>query len=272
MPSPFENALIGLAAADQVVVRQAFFNWAPDADSQQAKENIEQETALAPSDFIGLLSVFHRSLSAGSSVKDAWRDACRSHQFKGNILPSPHCPVLLGRVKNLEDHADDISVASRKGGARGGLTKEEARKFLLKHAGGTGLGIFEARLRNAVLGRYVVWATFHEADSSLPPFDQLPTTHQGVCTALGLGHVTPADRLILLTWSHADSGSPPLHRPTVADAGEYAYYHPHPDAARLWGQTEPLPPNAGGLSGQPELVLHPLTGHGLRLPFLIYHV
>ena len=76
---------------------------------------------------------------------------------------------------------------------------------------------FDLFLRESWLGNYLVWATFNPDDPRADPFARLPSTHQGIRTALGLGHCTPSDTLIVLVWNHADSGSPPLHRPTVAD-------------------------------------------------------
>jgi hypothetical protein len=84
---------------------------------------------------------------------------------------------------------------------------------------------------------------------------------------LGLGSADAS--LILLVWSHTGCGSPPLHRPTVADAEDYPYYRPHSDAARPWGFTHPLPPNPDALQPQPELVMPEITSRGLRLPFRV---
>ena len=101
------------------------------------------------------------------------------------------------------------------------------------------------------------------------PFDRLPNSRDGIRTALGLGHVTTGDTLIVLVWNHVDSGSPPLHRPTVADAEDYPYYRPRPEADAPWGLTEPLPPNPDGIQPQPEVVMPETTSQGLRLPFRV---
>ena len=95
----------------------------------------------------------------------------------------------------------------------------------------------EAFLYDANLGKqdssginYIVWATFNAADSRNSPFQRLPKTRLGIRTALGLGHLRDDESLILLFWNHANSGSPPLHRPTVADAETYEFYRPWADA------------------------------------------
>jgi hypothetical protein len=121
----------------------------------------------------------------------------------------------------------------------------------------------------APLGKHIVWATFDSAHNDADPFERLPTTHAGICTALGLGHATPDDTLIVLVWSHVDSGSPPLHRPTVADAENYPYYRPCAEADALWGLTEPLSPNPDGLLPQAEVVMPKISSQGLRLPFRV---
>ena len=122
-------------------------------------------------------------------------------------------------------------------------------------------------MRLAPLGNYLVWATFNANNPATDPFNHLPTSHGGICTALGLGWANAI--LILLVWSHAGSGSPSLHRPTVADAEVYPFYRPHRDASAPWGFTCPLPPNPGGLQPQPELVMPETTSQGLRLPFRV---
>ena len=122
-------------------------------------------------------------------------------------------------------------------------------------------------MRAAPLGNFVIWATFNPDDSTHSPFGRLPFSHAAICTALALGDADAS--LVLLAWGHADSGSPPLHRPTVADAGLSQYYRPHPEPTCLWGFTHPLPPNPESLQPQPELVMPEIDSRGLRLPFRV---
>lgn len=232
----------------------------------QVSRNIADETALAIADFMSLLNQFVVRLASGEPPRRAWVEACRTHKRKGCTIHDADCPEILGRAKGLDDHAAAIARASR-----GDLTKEQARKLLLKYSGSVDLGGFETFLREAALGSYLVWATFDPADFRVNPFDRLPRTHHGICTALGLGHFTPSDILIVLVWGHADSGSPPLHRPTVADAEDYPYYRPRPEVDARWGLTEPLSPNPDKLSPQPEVVIPETTSRGLRLPFQVVH-
>lgn len=213
---------------------------------------------------MSLLNLFAAQLA--SRNPDSWRTACHAHQLRGRRIPDADCPEILGRAKDLGDHAAAIANASR---GRGDITKEEARKLLLKHSGSLGPLGFDLFLREAPLGNYLVWATFNPDDPRVDPFARLPNTHQGIRTALGLEHRTPGDALIILVWKHADSGSPPLHRPTVADAETYPYYRPRPDADARWGLTEPLPPNPDGLLPQPEVVMPETTSQGLQLPFRV---
>jgi hypothetical protein len=69
--------------------------------------------------------------------------------------------------------------------------------------------------------------------------------------------------------NHADSGSPPLRRPTVADAEDYPYYRPRADPDAPWGLTEPLPVNPDALPPQPEVVMSETNSKGLLLPFRV---
>ena len=101
------------------------------------------------------------------------------------------------------------------------------------------------------------------------PFNRLPAARAGICTALGLGHAVSNEALVLLIWNHADSGSPPLHRPTIADAEVYPYYRPCPDAGALWGLTQPLQPNPDGHRPRSEVVMPETPSRGLRLPFRV---
>jgi hypothetical protein len=258
--SAYQQALANLIDDARKAVEDAF-----TALLSQVSQNVANETALSTADFASLLNLFAAQL-ASRGPEASWKTACYAHQLKGRRIPDADCPVILGRAKGLEDHAAAIANASR---GHGDLTKEEARNLLLKHSGSLGPLGFETFLREAPLGDYMVWATFNPDDPRVDPFARLPSTHQGICTALGLGHYTPSDTLIILVWKHADSGSPPLHRPTVADAETYPYYRPRPDADARWGLTEPLPPNPDGLLPQPEVVMPETTSQGLQLPFRV---
>ena len=245
-------------------VELAFTGWSADVKLGRVSQNVAGETALDTTRFTSLLKAFAAQLASGKKPVDAWLTACRAHKLQGREIPTADCPAILGRAKGLDDHAVSIARASR-----GAMTSSEAKKLLLKNSGtlrATGLETF---MRDALLGNHIVWATFDLADFLADPFVRLPKSHDGICTALGLGHFTAGDALIVLAWSHVDSGSPPLHRPTVADAEDYPYYRPRPEADAPWGLTEPLPPNPDGLVPQPEVVMPKTTGQGLRLPFRV---
>jgi hypothetical protein len=264
--SAYQQALAGLRTDATLVVVGTLDAWSPDATLGQVSQNVANETALATADFTSLLDSFAVRLATGETPVAAWLTACRAHKLKGRPIPAADCPAILGRVRNLEDHAKSIAKAS---GLL--LTSEEAKKQLLKYSGSLfpiGLDPF---LREALLGNYLVWAIFDSADPNANPFDRLPPSRGGICTALGLGHLTAEDTLIVLVWDHADSGSPPLHRPTVADAEDSRSYRPRPEADAPWGLTEPLLPNPDGLRPQPEVVMQETTSKGLRLPFRVVH-
>jgi hypothetical protein len=264
--SAYQQVLAGLEADARQAVEDAFAACSADVVYGRVSRNVADETAFVIDDFTSLLNVFAARLAGGETILDAWLKACRAHKLKGRLMPDAACPVVLGRTKGLEDHAAAIAKASR---GRGDLTREQARKLLLKYSGSLSPLGFETFLREAPLGNYFVWATFNSDDPHVDPFARLPSTHQGICTALGLGHYTLSDTLIVLVWKHAGSGSPPLHRPTVADAENYPYYRPRPDADAHWGLTEPLPPNPDGLLPQPEVIMPETTSQGLQLPFRV---
>ncbi len=265
MASPYDTAFATLALPCQRAVETILLAWSAKADMFQVVRNVEGETALGHTDFSSFLARFGNETIAGNTPEDSWFTACRAHKKRGREIPPTNLPVLLGRAKGLDDHA--AAIADSSGGM---LLADEAKKHLLKHANKSDVGTFDGYLRAAPLGKHdMVWATFHEANSNENPFNFLPNTHTGICTALGLGDFPEA--MIVLIWNHAASGSPALHRPTIADAEAYRYYRPNPNAASLWGLTEPLPPNLDGLHPQPELVLSDPTSIGLQLPFLVFH-
>lgn len=259
-----QKALDDLDPDSRRAVEDTFLAWSGDAVLGQVSQNVGDETALAAGDFLSLLTAFATELSNGNSAQISWVSACRNHKLRGRQIPNVQCPTILGRAKSLEEHAKSVAKASS-----GSLTQQEAKKHLLKHAGSPNPSSFEPFLRAAALGNYIVWATFNSDDPHANPFDRLPNTRVGVCTALGLGGAIFNETLVLLVWNHADSGFPPLHRPTVADAEDYPYYRPCADADALWGLTGPLQPNPGGLQPQPEVVMPETPSRGLRLPFRV---
>lgn len=262
--SLYQQALDRLAPAARVAVTDAFRTWSGDVAFAQVSRNVAAETAIVLEAFAAFLDSFATHLANGDAPDRCWITACRGHNLKGRQVPVADCPVALGRVRSLDDHAKSVAKASS-----GGLTQQEAKKQLLKHSGSLDPLGFEPFLRGAPLGNYYVWATFNPGDSSVDPFDRLPKSHFGICTALGLGGQTLNETLIVLVWNHVDTGSPALHRPTVADAGDYPYYRPRADADALWGLTEPLSPNPDALEPQPEIIMREATSQGLALPFRI---
>jgi len=212
--SKFQQALETLAPDSKRAVKDVFVAWSRDAALAQISRNVAGETALAVADFVNLLTSFAAALAKGNPAQESWMSACHDHKLMGRQVPKSHSPAILGRARCLEEHARSVAKASF-----GSLTPHEAKMHLLKHSGSLNPTGFEAFLRAAALGNQVVWATFDSDAPRADPFDRLPNTRAGICTALGLGGGMSNQTLVLLVWNHADSGSPPLHRPTVADAG-----------------------------------------------------
>ncbi len=262
--SEFQQALADLNPDTLRVIEPALEAWSKDAKLGQVRQNLADETALPAADFTSLLNSFATQIADGETPVAAWQTACRAHKFKGRQIPTADCPVILGRVRTLDDHAGAIAKASGRL-----LTRKEAKNQLLKNSGSPHpIGLYPF-LRDALLGNYLVWAVFDATDTKASPFERLPQTRAGICTALGLGHITADDTVIVLVWNHVDAGSPPLHRPTVADAEDYPHYRPRPEADAPWGLTRPLPPNPDKLQPQPEVVMPETTSKGLRLPFRV---
>jgi len=179
----YEQALAGLVANFNQAVEGVFGQWAADARLAQVVRNIKGETALATVDFTSLLSSFAAQLAAGNSPLDSWLTACRTHKRKGRQIPDADCPVVLGRAKGLDDHATSVAKTSNRA-----LTSAEAKKLLLKYSGSLNPMGLERFLRETPLGKYnLVWATFDSSNPNANPFDRLPVSHAGICTALALG-------------------------------------------------------------------------------------
>jgi hypothetical protein len=255
----YRQALERLSLAAQEAVRVALA--AMDA---QVRSNVEHETALAPIDFVSLLTQFSTELGTGESPRTSWERACRAHQLKGRALAGAQCPVTLGRVKGLQAHAKDIADASD-----GEYEVEEAERLLRKHKGKPQAIGFEVFLRAAVLGDFTIWATFDPANTAKNPFVHLPQTRAGICAALGLGHFGMDEAIVVLACDYLGSGSPSLYRPTIADAETNPYFQPYSDPDAPHGWTRPLP-HTPPLPAQPEFVLSSTVCTGLTLPFQVF--
>ncbi len=229
----------------------------------QLQINIGNETALAINDFVVLLQQFDAELIANpaESAQFSWTKACRAHPLKGNIVPEPHWPIVLGRWKTLESHARHIANIPD-----AGFGAAEAEELLRKHAKSASLPDLIDLLQDAVLGDYTLWATFDPTDSKKSPFLRLPQTHAGICAALAVEYKVA---MVALTWNHQKSGAPPLHRPTIADAAENILFRPYHDPASHCGYTGQLA-HTPALEPQPELVLKKITCKGLILPYIIF--
>lgn len=271
MPSAsYQSAFSQLSPVIQELIANALPNLFSKQDPGRIQQNAEAETALSVDVLLSFLSSFAEQLQQHQPPENAWKIACYAHQFKGTQLSRERIPTTLGRVKALADHI--ASILKVPSALNGGMTKERIRKLLLKHMGSDQAPNLEPLLREALLGEYVIWATFNIADTKQNPFDSLPTDRTELCIALGLGMTLRAnDPIILLVWDHAASGAPELHRPTIADACDYTFFRPHHDPAHPWGMTEPLQPNAKKHMPQPEIVMRATTSQGLKMPYIILH-
>lgn len=229
--------------------------------------NIQSEVALSISDFAALLGDFAAEMTTDpANPETAWVTACRKHHFKGSLVPQP-LPHSLGRAAPIGGYAKIIS-----GSPTVSLTPDQCEALLRKIilAGGTP-NAREARLmRQARLGRYVIWAAFDGTDSSENPFNRIPKTTEAVRTALGLGECSETETLVLVCYrSTGVSGFIELFRPTIGEAGSYCWYCPNPDSSAPHGLTEPLSPNPTGLCPMPEVVHREINGDTLTFPLYL---
>lgn len=267
----YKSAFSTIDPTIQPLIEGALNGLYAQQNSGQIKKNVEAETALSAADFSSLLGSFAIQLQQGNLPENAWQTACRLHQFRGPRLSSILEPSTLGRVKGFSAHV--FSVSNTKEALAAGMTPERIKRLLLKYSGSDSVPNFEPLLRTALLGEYLIWATFDVSNNKRNPFDKLPKTRAGLCGALGLGvMLNNNEPLILLVWDHATSGTPPLHRPTIADACDYSFFRPYPNPTQAWGMTEPLQPNPENFMPQPEIVMPKTTSSGLKLPYLVLHV
>lgn len=235
-------------------------------ESGQIKANVQNEDGLKVELLRSLLQLFLEQLSIQTTRSAAWTAACRAFQLKGDEVPTHLVPSVLGRVKGLEAHAYSLNKAAE---AIGGLSISAAKKLLLKNAGNEAPLHFESLMRSSMIGDFTVWATFDENSPDRNPFDILPSSHQALCTSLGLGMFPVTETMLLLSWKHVDVGAPPIYRPTVADAEGYPYFRPSKNMAKAWGWTEPLAPNPNNLAPWPEVVMPAISCNGLTFPYSV---
>ena len=261
----FSAALGAVSPPSRARVEAQLGAWLGGSDGWvQVAGNVEQETALPIADFSALLEAFGQALVAGTPAPEAWTNACRGHQFRGAAMPSAARPGVLGRSMAIKSYADLVAAASGMT-----LTPVVAEKLLQQHAGRDPLPLrIDRLLRQTLVGRYVVWATFCAATPDANPFDVLSRATADILTAFGLGHINPSETLLLLAYRITlPPAGPPLHRPTIAEAVEFAFYRPWPDPSHPHGYTAPLPPNTAGLAPQPEIVHPQIVGAGLLVPY-----
>lgn len=264
MPSPgFVAARALLSAADQSAIDSQLAAWKAEStpsDRPQIAKNIQNETAISPDDFAKLLSRFVAELPSHSDPIVAWTTACGIHVFSGNAVEPTDRPQKLGRACKFDTHL-----------GRCGLTDAKLKSSITKYAGKTPISSLEKLLRKQNLGGSVIFATFNDTDSKGDPFGGLPRDRDAIRTALGLGfpnHGSP-DPYLLFIYTSDEPPALPLHRPTVADAGDSSYFRPGKTEVEKWGSTLPLKPNPRKLPPRPELVHKQITGTRLVFPYEI---
>ncbi len=194
---------------------------------------------------------------------DRWETVCRKHQFRGAALAEP-VPTLLGRAVPIQTYAKLLAPSA--------LTDAQTEALIRKVAmAGASPVEREAKiLRRGPVGRHVIWATFSAAAAAESPFRSMPHRTESIRTALGLGHLSETETLVLVSWRRVGPfATLALHRPTIADAGSFPWFRPVNDVAARCGYTRPLDPNPKGLSPCPEVVHKEITGETLVFPIIL---
>lgn len=259
----FNDALHAMVDAERDALAAHLTSWDQGSclDSRQVSANIRQETALRLDAFVALLRDFHGEVvSNPGDALGGWAKACRRHQLKGAAVPDP-VPHRLGRALTISRYAKLLGP--------GQISDELAEWTIRKVAmAGTTPGPREARIiRQGPLGQHLIWATFKEDAPTEDPFHHLPCRTEAIRTALGLGHCSETETLVLLTWRREGPWATlALHRPTVADAATFPWYRPVSDPAASWGYTKPLAPNPAALPPCPEVVHQVITGETIVFP------
>lgn len=260
----FINAVESLDSEDRVLLNEKIDQWRKNscASFRRIASNIDTETALGVDAFVALLQDFCAELqTAPADSISAWETACRRHKFKGEPVPPP-APTRLGRALPVGRYAKFLAP-------KAGLSDAKAEAMIRKVAlAGASPRRREVRLlRSAPVGKFLIWATFHEDEPNHNPFEQLPHRTEAVRTALGLGECPETETLVLISWRREGLlATLSIHRPTVADAEAYSWYRPVADASAKCGYTAPLAPNLYNLPACPEVVHEEITGETLVFP------
>lgn len=238
----------------------------PDEKCRQIAANIRAETALASDRLEALLNDFAQDLAGSTDPLKTWKEVCYRHQFRGARVPPP-VPAMVGRAVPIESYVKEIRVSDREQ-----MSQAQYERLLRRVAkAGTSVTPRDARiLRKALLGRYVLWATFRRSNPTARPFDHLPRTTEAIRNALGMGHIGETETLVLMSYRTQDgTTSLELFRPTIGDAGDYHYYRPHSDPGCWHGMAFPLRPDMQGLEPLPEVVHRECNGQTLDFPLTL---
>jgi len=258
----FAEGIATLDASDADRVRGCISGWTNEPWVQVAA-NLRKEPGLTATVFGAILSDLTQTLASGTPAQEAWIEVCRRNRFKGAL--HPHTPKVLGRAMPIGTFAARVSESS-------GLPTDACRKLLREIAmAGGAVHPRKARiLRKALLGRYVVWATFSQSTPDSNPFDDLPHSTRDIRVVLGLGHLGESDDLVLLAYE-TQNGTVVLevYRPTVWDADDSPWFRPNPDPDDPFGETLPLTPNPLNLPPQPEVVHRDTTCEKLLFPIYL---
>lgn len=259
----FDDAMAGLPATARGCIHAEFAGWR-SVDPAQVKANIASECALSLPAFAALLAEFGAAISEGKTGVDAWDVVCRNYKLRGAEIDGSVRPLRAARVMTVETYVTLLVRTT-------GLPRDAAIDLLEASDGKVPPEDDVALFQATSLGRYVIWATTDALDRDI--HGSVPLAARCLCVTLGLGDIAElGDPLVCV--SYRPGSTVEMRRPTVADAGKYPYYRPHPDAADAFGRTAPHAcrpcdyPDHDHI-GQIEFVHREITGEGLVFPYRI---
>lgn len=260
----FSGAINAVSTDVQNQVNCVLDQWKSGSDPscRQLAANLESELLLSCTDFPAFLAGFSRELENGVDSLSAFDEVCKGHKLCGPRLAGVS-PKRLGRATELSRLCSWISDQNPT------MPMESVERLVRRHAISRS-GSPSSKIEYAPLGRHVIWATFRNPERTEDPFVPPLSTKESIRTALGLGGLDRDTPWVLLVYE-PECDRRDFRVPTVADAGNCAYFRPVrttcPPAEH--GLTEPLLPNPNHLPGQPELVHGDAISYRLCLPLVI---
>jgi len=233
------------------------------AAGRQAGQNVREERLVYKEEWDALIDAVRGCAEDPDVIREVVRNVMSVHKLKGPLATCPSATVF-GRAVVETDLAKTIHGSGRWGTLRWSQRTITYAKTLDNTED---LRMWWADI---ALGVYVMWATFNTDGRA--PFEDLPTTADGIRAALGLSKTHEHEPLLLLEYT-LEPGKAIMPRVTEAYAGPTWTHYFRPagllERKRGYGRTFPwdeLAEQNG--AGEPEIVHEPITGRCLTSPIV----